>query len=109
MIHGTEVLQSFNLSKVTTIILSKEVETFMIDELSHNFKGNLITPCVHEGHRHIIEEHSHLFTTKRYECTTLLTFEFGFNRLLEVERSCSARKVNSLEEHLILIELRGIH
>jgi hypothetical protein len=50
MIHSTKVLEVFNGSEVTTVILGQEIESLMVNELSDDFKSNLITPSIDEGH-----------------------------------------------------------
>jgi len=72
-------LKSFDASEVTTVVLGQEVETLMVDELSHNLESDLITPSVDEWHGHIIEEDSHFLAAGRNEGTSLLSLNFTFN------------------------------
>jgi len=84
MVHGTEVLKVDDVLELTSEVLFKMVETALFDELSDDFKGDLIVPLVDEGHGDIIDEDSHLLVSWRSVVPTLLGIAFSFNGGLEV-------------------------
>jgi len=69
----------------------------------------LISPKVNDGHGSIIDEDGHLLASVGVESLALLLFELTFNLLLEVPWGGGGREVDSLEEHLIFVELGGVH
>ena len=108
MVHGSEELHSLDTSEVSTLILRKEIETFLLNELSGNLKSDLITPKVDERHGDIIEEDGHSLSTWWGESPDLFLLNFSFDGLLEVIWSSSTGEVDSLEEHFLWVELGGI-
>jgi hypothetical protein len=54
VIHGTQELEVVNLLEITSLVLVKEVEALLDDELTSNLKSNLITPSVNEWHAQVI-------------------------------------------------------
>ena len=89
--------------------LRQEVEALMLDQLTSDFQSDLITPCVDERHGNIINEDGHVLSTWWGESSHLLLLNLSLNRLLEVEWSSSTREVDSLEEHLLSVELVAVH
>jgi hypothetical protein len=98
MVHSGNELELVDLLESTTIVLGQEVETLLVNELTGNFKGNLISPSVNEGHAEIIQEDGHVLATEGHEDTGLLTLDFRLNGLLEIEGS-SSRGVEATGVH----------
>ena len=109
VVHGSQELEAFDLAEITSIVLRKEIESLCLDQLAGDFKSDLVAPSVHEGHGHVIKEHSHLFATRRSESSDLLLLDLRFDGLLEVEGGRSRREVDSLEHHDFVVKLAGVH
>mmetsp|Transcript_44095 Transcript_44095/g.42770 ORF Transcript_44095/g.42770 Transcript_44095/m.42770 type:complete len:971 (-) Transcript_44095:205-3117(-) len=109
MVHGTQIHQILNGPEVATVVLGQEVEAFLVDELPGDLQGDLVAPGVHKGHGHVIQEHRHLLPIGRVERPRLLPLHLRFYRLLEVVGGGGAGEVDPLEEHLVLVELGGVH
>lgn len=109
MVHTTEELETFDLLLITSVILSKEIEVLELNQLSGDFKCNLITPCIDERHGDIIKEDSHFLLSGWSVGSDLLSLDDGTNRLLEVVWCGGTGEVHSVEEHLVGIELVAVH
>lgn len=75
VVHGTEELKVADVLELATFILRQEVETLLVYQLTCNFKGNLISPGVDEGHAHIIDEDCEIFVSDGNEYTGLFAFD----------------------------------
>jgi hypothetical protein len=106
--HGSQEVKSDDVSELTSFFSVQDVETFLLDELSCNFKGNLITLFVLGGHCKIIKEDGHVLSTKGLIGLDFL-LDFGLNILLVVEGLSSEREVDSLESLFVLVEGVGEH
>jgi hypothetical protein len=79
MKHCTNKLEILNGLEETSVILGQEVETFMLDQLTSDLQSDLITPCVDERHRDIINEDSHVLSTWWGESSNLLFLNLSLN------------------------------
>jgi hypothetical protein len=109
MKHCTNELEILNGLEETSVILGQEVETFMLDQLTSDLQSDLITPCVYERHRNIINEDSHVLSTWWGESSNLLFLNLSLNGLLEVEWSSGTREIDSLEEHCLRVKFGAVH
>jgi hypothetical protein len=102
-------LKVLNRLEETPLILGKEVEALMLNQLTSDLKSDLITPCVDERHGDIIDEDSHLLSSWRSEGLDLFLLNFSLDGLLEVEWSGGTGEIDSLVEHDFGIELAAVH
>jgi hypothetical protein len=79
MHHSANELQVLDVLEETSLILTQEIEAFMLNELTSNFKCDLITPCVNERHRDVINKDSHLLATWWRVSFNLLLLYFCLN------------------------------
>lgn len=102
-------MEVLNCSEVSSLVLGEEVESLLLNKLSCDFEGNLISPSVLERHGEIVNENSHLLVSDWNEGSGLLSLNFLFDSILVVDWLGSTREVNSLHGHLVLVEGIGVH
>jgi len=109
MHHGSQELKIVDLLEDTSEILVKEVESLLLNELSGDLKGDLISPKVDKWHGHVVKEDSHLLSTWWSKDSGLLLLNFSLDGVLEVLWLGSTGEVDSLLEHLRCIKLVAVH
>mmetsp|Transcript_10932 Transcript_10932/g.12860 ORF Transcript_10932/g.12860 Transcript_10932/m.12860 type:complete len:895 (-) Transcript_10932:5695-8379(-) len=102
-IHSSNVKTICNKLHVSNGLL-KRVHSALLQQLTHNLIGHLVTPVVVERHTDIIHKHNHPLTTGRTESPTLTLLNRAFHRELENIRGGETRKRDSLRHHFIRAE-----
>jgi hypothetical protein len=77
--HCSKELQVLDTHEETSEILLEEIESLLLNELSGDFKSDLVTPSVNEGHGDIIDEHGHQLTSGWLVSLDLLLLKLGFD------------------------------
>mmetsp|Transcript_53887 Transcript_53887/g.129836 ORF Transcript_53887/g.129836 Transcript_53887/m.129836 type:complete len:642 (-) Transcript_53887:378-2303(-) len=109
VVHRGNVLQILAVLHITALILVQEAEAVRLNQLAHDLQRRLVTPSVHQRHRHIIQEHSHLLAVGRTKRLAATLVELRFDRALEHARRGRRRKVNTLQETLLRVERAEEH
>lgn len=109
MVHGSNELQVLDILQGSSLALVQHVESTCFDQLSYNFQGFLVTPIVHFWHTHVINEYIQQLIVRRGEVFAHFEVTFHFDVGLISGRFGGRRKVDSLEQLVLLGKFLGIH
>lgn len=77
--HCANELKVFNILEEAPLILGKEVEALLLNQLTSDLESDLITPSVNKRHGDIINEDRHLLASWRGEGLDLLLLNFSLD------------------------------
>jgi hypothetical protein len=97
VVHCSQELEARDPLGITSLFLVKEVESTEINQLTGDFKSDLILPLIDLRHGEVIEEDNQFFILEGTIVLCVLLLYFRVNRFLEVVRQSVEREVNSLE------------
>jgi uncharacterized integral membrane protein len=109
MIHSTNKLKVLDILKGSSLALVQHVESTCFNQLSYNFQGFLVHPTVHFGHTHIINEYIEQLIIRRGEVFAHFEVTFHFDVGLKSGRFGGRRKVDSLEQLVLLAKFLRVH